>query len=158
VAATLVQGFYEDARIPGPFDVVFFTHACYSLIQGSVARIAVLVKVRESLNPGGRILVSYTTSRAVRPVLTRLTRLTGALCRTDLRAEPGDDFYRIGETPPYFGYEHHFAPGEFEAEARAAGLHAEVQEDRGCPAAILSVPAARDPIAEPPLSGRRSTA
>jgi len=96
--------------------------------------------------------VSYLTGRGVRPILTRLTRLTAVLTRTDLRAEPGDDFYRVAESPPYFSFEHCFAPGEFEEEARAAGLQAEVQEDRGCPAAILSIPAAAATAAHPAAS------
>lgn len=134
--ATLIGGFYETIDAPQA-DVVLFSHRTYGLVQGSSSRVGVLRKATASLKPGGRIIASYSAGRGLHPVLLRLVRAVEVLSRSDVRAEPGDDFYRVSSTPPYFGYEHSFAPGEFEREAHAAALRIAHQADSGCPVAVL---------------------
>jgi SAM-dependent methyltransferase len=121
--APVYTGAVETFALPASYDVFVFAWYCYSYIPGSAARIHTLRKLRAHLTAGGRIVATYVPAvRPPRRLLVRLARLAGRLSRSDWRPEYGD-VLRLG--PPGRGsehYEHQFAPDEFEAEVRAAGL------------------------------------
>jgi 2-polyprenyl-3-methyl-5-hydroxy-6-metoxy-1,4-benzoquinol methylase len=123
MTATLLEGFAEEMRIAGAFDVVIFSYYCYSVIPESLRRVAMLHQAAAVLNPGGHIVISVT-SNTPRPHtwLVRAGRLSGALCRCDWRVEPGDLVWNNRENRPSYAYTHAFEPGEIEREAAAAGL------------------------------------
>jgi SAM-dependent methyltransferase len=119
LSATLVEGFFEDVPLSGRFDLVVFSHYCYSLIPAAKRRIAALEKASTILKPGGQILVSYVAAPRPRPILVRLGRMMGALCGTDWRIEPGDVVWGLGQR---LNFQHMFESGELEQEAAAARL------------------------------------
>lgn len=116
-------GGVEHATLARPYDVVVFSWYCYSYIPSRGARVAALRRVRERLRGGGRIVVSYLVAAAPpgRGAVARaaLTRLTARLSRSDWRPEPGDELSVEGRG---LHFEHHFRPGDVEAEAHDAGL------------------------------------
>ncbi len=120
LAATLIEGFFEDVAVPGRFDVVMFSYYSYSYVPEARRRTAALRKAASSLTDGGRILVSYAPMPGPHPFLIRIARAAAAICRTDWRLEPGD--YVTIESGAFRGYVHAFADGEIEREAVAAGL------------------------------------
>jgi hypothetical protein len=82
----------------------------------------VLRKVKTQLNPGGRILISYIPAgRTPRALSIRLMRFVGWITRSDSRPELGDVVRAAGDSHALH-YEHQFREGEFDEEARAAGL------------------------------------
>ncbi|MBI2159998.1 MAG: class I SAM-dependent methyltransferase [Candidatus Rokubacteria bacterium] len=110
----------EAFALPGRYDVVVFSWCCYGYIPQSESRIGVLRTVKDHLNPGGRILIAYTPAgRPPRALRLGLMRFSAWMARSDWNPELGDDVW-----PGVDGihYEHRFSAGEFEAEARAAGL------------------------------------
>jgi SAM-dependent methyltransferase len=121
--AVVIDGYFEDADLPGTFDSIVFSNFCYTCIPGSARRVAVLEKARAHLRPGGRIIVSFLY-RQEPPHGRRIAlgRMMGALTRSDWRMEPGDAISRSPLAPPALGYEHMFGPGELEREAAKAGL------------------------------------
>jgi len=123
LTASLIEGFFEDTPIAGAFDAVIFSYYCYSVIPESRTRVAMLRKAATVLNAGGHIVVSVG-SNAARPhrILVRIGQLSGALCYSDWRLEPGDLVWNNRENRPSYSYTHVFAPGEIEHEARTAGL------------------------------------
>ena len=62
--APLVEGFFEDAPIPGTFDLVIFSYYCYALIPVSRRRRDALKKASALLKPGGRIVISHASDAA----------------------------------------------------------------------------------------------
>jgi len=122
LSAPVETGLIQTAELGGRYDAVIFSNGCYSLLQGSVVRIATLRRVAEHLAPGGRVIVSYhpakPQSRAGRALVRASARLTGA----DWHPEPGDTFSRDLYTPGLIRYHHAFAPTEFARECEAAGL------------------------------------
>jgi SAM-dependent methyltransferase len=137
-SAHIVETSVNQAQLPGTFDVVVFSWFCYSYILGSDDRIAALVKVRDHLNPHGRIVVSYLG--AEKTAMTRTTtvaRFASRVSGADWRAIPNDHFYPIPGTSPLFVYQHSFGPGELQKEARKAGLS--VLAERRFPEAFLIV-------------------
>jgi len=120
--ADVIEGFFEDVALPRRFDAIIFSGCCYSFIPESRRRRAALRKAADHLVPGGRILLDYMNEPPAHPALIRLTRLMAIVTRSDWRPEQGDILLPIDPARPLFSYEHRFAPGEFEAEARAAGL------------------------------------
>jgi SAM-dependent methyltransferase len=122
LSADIVEGFFEDVQLPGRFDVIMFSHCCYSFIPGSARRIAALRKAADHLNPSGRIVVSYLTEQAGHPALMRTARLSSVLSRSDWRPERGDIVHPVDPSAPLYHYEHPFRPDEIEGEAHAAGL------------------------------------
>jgi SAM-dependent methyltransferase len=122
--ATLVRGFFEDARVSGPFDAIVFSYFCYSYIPESARRIACLRKAAELLAPGGRVFISYVVIGGPHPMLPRLARLSAALTGCDWRVEAGDavSLRREGMPRPCFFLEHVFTEVEILEEIAAAGM------------------------------------
>ena len=148
VHAPLVEGFFEDHAFDGPFDSIIFSFRSYSLILGRAVRIAALDKARRLLSPGGRVVISYAAGPGTRASGLAVMRAVGWLTRTDVRPEPGDHFYRIAQSP-HFGFEHHFAPGELEAEAVAAGCVLLAEPGRG---SAIFVDASTASSSHPPMT------
>jgi SAM-dependent methyltransferase len=119
--ARVTVGSIEDSSLVSkPFDVYIFSWFCYSYIPRRADRVAMLRAVGDRLKPGGRVAISYETSEEPpHPLSLALTRLTATLSRADWQPEPTDV---IGLGTRGLHYEHQFAPGEFEDEAREAGL------------------------------------
>jgi SAM-dependent methyltransferase len=123
LAADLYTGPIEDVALPGHFDVFIFSWFCYGYIPQSETRINVLRKVAAHLKPGGRIVISYIPAeRSPRLLPIRLTQVVTRLARSDWRPELGDVIGPAGGGWKRVHYEHQFQEGEFEQEARAAGL------------------------------------
>ena len=136
LTATLIDGFFEDVALPGPFDVVIFSFYSYSYIPQSRRRIAALRKAAGSLTANGRILVSYPPLQAPHHVLIALGRAAGAVCRTDWRLEPGDLI--TAHSGGFRGYAHAFQSGELTKEGCAAGLRCVFRSDYPDPVAVLA--------------------
>ena len=119
----LYTGAIETFELPGRFDAFIFSWFCYSYIPQSETRIRVLGKLRNLLNPGGRILVTYAPAKRLpRRLPIRLAQLIARLTDSDWRPEYGD-FVRIaGPRAHLVHYEHQFTRQSFEGEARAARL------------------------------------
>ena len=120
VQARIRIGGIETVELHATFDLFIFSWYCYSYIPHRATRVAALRSVRAHLAPGGRVILSYITGE---PVAKRLpftvaaaaARLTGA----GWTPERNDV---LGFEPGGLHFEHHFAPGEVESEAAAAGL------------------------------------
>jgi SAM-dependent methyltransferase len=120
VDARIRIGGIETVELDTDYDVFIFSWYCYSYIAHRPTRVASLRSARSHLAPGGRIILSYITGEPVAKRLpitmaTIAARLTGAGWRPEktdvLSFEPGG-----------LHFEHQFAPGEVEDEAREAGL------------------------------------
>lgn len=120
VDARIRIGGIETVELDATFDLFIFSWYCYSYIPHRATRVAALRSARAHLAPGGRIILSYITGEpipkrlpfTVAAVAARMTRAGWTPERNDvLSFEPGG-----------LHFEHHFAPGEVESEARAAGL------------------------------------
>jgi SAM-dependent methyltransferase len=123
LAAQLYTGPIEAAALPGRFDAFVLSWFCYSYIPQAETRVNVLRKLRALLSPGGRILISYlSVERPPQSLPIRLTRLVARLTGSDWRPGLGDVVSTGGGLSPRLHYEHQFVDGEFENEARAAGL------------------------------------
>jgi SAM-dependent methyltransferase len=125
LSATLIEGHVEDVAVPGLFDAVLFSTHCYSYIQGTASRVAVLRDLAAHLTPTGRIVLTYPRRRSDWDNRSmRLATLTGRLTRSDWRMEPFDALIRI-DVPGERGaiVRHHvFSPEEIDREAGQAGL------------------------------------
>jgi len=123
LTASLLEGFFEEAALDGAFDAVIFSYYCYSVIPESGRRVEMLQKAARLLKAGGHIVVSVG-SKTVRPHpwLVRVGQLSGALCGSDWRIEPGDLVWNNRQSAPSYSYTHAFKPGEIEREAEAANL------------------------------------
>jgi SAM-dependent methyltransferase len=129
------------ATLSGRYDVVIFSWFCYSYIPQRAQRIAVLRRVKDHLTTGGRILITYILARpAPRRSTWRLARIASQLSAADWRPEYGDVFVARPDTG-CIHFEHHFAPAEIEAEARAAGLAVQLHEHDNDGNLALVVPA-----------------
>lgn len=84
----LYTGAVETTELPGRFDAFIFSWFCYSYIPKSETRIHVLRKLREHLNPGFRILVTYTPAKTLprRLPIQLISRSTAA--RNGVRPSP----------------------------------------------------------------------
>ena len=117
----LYTGAIEAIELPGRFDAFILSWFCYSYIPQSETRIHVLRKLREHLNPGGRILVTYAPAKTLpRRLPIRLTQLVAWATRSDWRPEYGD--HLTIHDRHNLHYEHQFTREGLEGEARAAGL------------------------------------
>ena len=129
--ATLVCGYFEDVPIDGRFDLVDFSHGCYSFIPGSARRVEALRKALRHLEPGGLVVLSVLSSPDFpRTRSAAVGRAAGALSGSDWRIENGDFFERL-QGSDLVRFAHLFGPGEVEAEAAAAGLHVEFSNYMG---------------------------
>ena len=129
-AATVIHGFIEDVELPGMFDAVIFSPHCYSYIPGSARRVAVLEKVRDHLNPDGRIALNFlrrtgSWSRVGVSIAGAVARLSGSDCPW----EP-HDIAQWAEHRHGRGvfFEHYFLPTEVHDEAARAGLRVVAHE------------------------------
>jgi SAM-dependent methyltransferase len=136
LAATLVEGFFEDVSISGPFDVVMFSYYSYSYIPESTRRIAALRKAASLVTVDGPIVVSYPPLPAPHPVLITIARGVAAACRRDWRLEPGDHI--TIHSRAFRGFAHTFGEGEIERESAAAGLRIAYQVKYPDPVVVLS--------------------
>jgi SAM-dependent methyltransferase len=130
LSAELYTGAIDAVALPGSFDAFVFSLYCYGYIPQADNRIDMLRKLKAHLNPGGRVLISYIpVDRAPRALPIRLTQLAARLTRSDWHPRLGDV---VGppEGSPRIHYEHRFVDGEFENEARAAGLTVVFHERR----------------------------
>jgi SAM-dependent methyltransferase len=120
VDARIRIGGIETVELDGHFDLFVFSWYCYSYIAHRPTRIAALRSARAHLAPGGRIILSYITGE---PIPKRLPFRAAALAARATGAgwipEKNDV---LSFEPGGLHFEHHFAPGEVEEEARAAGL------------------------------------
>jgi SAM-dependent methyltransferase len=123
LSGSVIEGFFEDATVPGEFDAVIFSYYCYAAIPVSRRRIEALKKAARLLAPGGHIVVSHAAN-TMRPraLLIRLAQLSGRLFGSDWRLEGGDVLWDNRTVRPSYSYTHAFGPGELEAEAVAAQL------------------------------------
>jgi SAM-dependent methyltransferase len=117
-------GSIDTLRLASRFDLAIFSWLCYGYIPESRRRVGALANLRSHLEPGGRVLISYVR-RDPEPARlpARLARLAARLAGSGWRPEHGD-LLLLTRARGGVGlhYEHHFAPEEIEAEARAAGL------------------------------------
>ncbi len=135
----LYTGAIEAIELPGKFDAFVFSWFCYSYIPQSETRIRVLRKLRDHLNPGSRILVTYAPAKTLPRLLPiRLTQLVAWLCRSDWRPEYGDVFQVAGRGTHFVHYEHQFTREGLEGEARAAGLSVPFHEWEKAGTAVLT--------------------
>jgi len=120
VEARVRIGGIETVELDGAYDLFIFSWYCYSYIAHRATRIAALRSTRAHLAPGGRIILSYITGE---PIPKRLpygvAAITARLTRAGWTPEKNDV---LSFEPGGLHFEHHFAPGEVEDEARAAGL------------------------------------
>lgn len=123
LAATFIEGFFEDTPVSGRFDAVMFSFHAYAYVPESTRRIDVLKKAASLLTPGGHVLVTHPANME-RPhgIYIWLGRVAGAVAGTDWRIEPGDLVALGVEHPSAINFVHAFANGEVEREAAAAGL------------------------------------
>lgn len=134
----LYTGGIEKIGLPGRFDAFIFSWFCYSYIPQSESRIHVLRKLREHLNPGGRILVTYAPAKTLpRQLPIRLTQLVAWATRSDWRPEYGDVFQVAGRERHFVHYERKFTREALEGEVRAAGLTVAFHESEEAGTAVL---------------------
>jgi SAM-dependent methyltransferase len=122
IPADVHTGSVERAIPQGPFDVAIFSERCYGCMQGAAIRQAVLARLKESLAPRGRIVISYAVVDRPSPTATRLTSLAARIARTGWVPEPGDRFTRDHLTSRVLRYEHLFTPEQLASECRSAGF------------------------------------
>ena len=108
--APLHVGSIENVRFASRFDLAIFSWLCYGYIPESRARVKALANLRTHLAEAGRVLISYV-------------RRQPPPSRSGWTPEYGDLLLVTRERAGVAVHiEHHFAPEEIEAEARAAGL------------------------------------
>ena len=129
LSVDIIEGFFEDAPLPGRFDVIMFSYCCYCFIPNSRRRIAALRKATEHLAARGRIIISYLTDPSGHPLLMDLARFSATVSGSDWRPERGDVVHLVDSARPLFHYEHPFQPGEIDAEVSAAGLDVAYRHD-----------------------------
>ena len=123
LVAPLYTGPIETVELAGRFDAIIFSWFCYSYIPQSDRRIRTLQRVKDRLNPGGRILISYQVMpKPPHPLPIRLAQCVARITGSDWRPEYGDMIQPSWRDRRLAHYEHFFQRGALEAEARAAGL------------------------------------
>lgn len=121
-AAEIRTGLVQSAELGGPYDVAIFSNGCYSYLQGTAVRVAVLQRVAAHLTPHGRILVSHYPTAHQSAIGRWLTRTAARISGADWMPEDGDTFSRDSAVAGLIRYHHAFAPREFAAECEKAGL------------------------------------
>jgi len=115
-------GIIQTAELAGSYDAVIFSNGCYSCVQGSRARIAMLARVAGHLADQGRVIVSYHPATRQSTVGRWLARAGARVGQADWVPEAGDTFSRDLFVPDLVRYHHAFHPDAFAAECRGAGL------------------------------------
>lgn len=130
-SADLIEGFVDEATIPGRYDAVLFGWGCYAQIPVGARRARTLQRLAAQLNEGGRMAIAYDVRLRPRAIVVSAARFAGALAGSDWRVEPGDklEWRQFGSGAPFFGYEHSFVPEEIEREGAAAGLKITYRRD-----------------------------
>lgn len=153
--ADLFTGDIATVKLPRAFDAFVFSAFCYSLIPQSNVRIAVLRRMKEHLTPGGRIVISYIPCDPLPSrIPIRLMQLVARLSGSDWRPEYGDIVFLASRGKRFDHFEHRFPPGEFEWEARAAGLPVLFHDPGEATAVLIDGESSRD-IALPGPSAAR---
>jgi SAM-dependent methyltransferase len=138
LSAALYTGPVEAVTLPGSFDAIIFSWCCYGYIPQADTRIGVLRKVKAHLNPGGRVLISYSPAdRPPRPLSIVFARFAARLTRSDWHPELGDRFGATARDRQAIHYQHEFWEGELEKEARSAGLTVVFHERPNLGTAVL---------------------
>lgn len=120
VQAHVRIGGIETVALDGHFDLFIFSWYCYSYIAHRPTRVAALRSARAHLAPGGRIILSYIVGEPIPKRLPiTLAALVARVSGAGWRPEKNDV---VSFEPGGLHFEHHFAPGEIEDEAREAGL------------------------------------
>ena len=120
VQAHVRIGGIETVALDGHFDLFIFSWYCYSYIAHRPTRVAALRSARAHLAPGGRIILSYIVGEPIPKRLPiTLAVLVARVSGAGWRPEKNDV---VSFEPGGLHFEHHFAPGEIEDEAREAGL------------------------------------
>jgi SAM-dependent methyltransferase len=122
LSAQMQTGLVHRADLDGPYDCVIFSNGCYSLVQGTATRIAMLARIAQYLSPRGRVIVSYHPGKPQSSFGHLLSRMAARVARADWTPERGDTFARDVYTPGLIRFHHAFAPSEFARECAAAGL------------------------------------
>lgn len=123
VACAIACGRVQDAPIAGTFDAIILAPVCYSYIRGRATRIRTLERLRRAICPDGRVIVHV--SRQQRPpqrLPLAVMRAAARVSRAGWRPEPGDVYTDDRRLPKRLHFYHAFADGEFDGEARSAGL------------------------------------
>jgi SAM-dependent methyltransferase len=115
----MIVGFIEDVALTESQDVFWFSWYVYSYMPVAERRIRTLARIRESLAPAGRVVLSYMQgtggSRGV-----WLARLIARVTGNDWKLEPGDVPVPVDDT--HIGFLHYFTPADIERQAEAAGF------------------------------------
>jgi len=120
VEARIRIGGIETVDLDGKFDLFIFSWYCYSYIAHRPTRVAALRSARAHLAPGGRIILSYIVGEPIPKRLPiTLAALAARVSGAGWTPEKNDV---VSFEPGGLHFEHHFAPGEIEDEAREAGL------------------------------------
>jgi SAM-dependent methyltransferase len=122
MTARVLTGFAETAELNDSYDVVVFSPTCYSNVQCSESRAAMLSRITQHLAREGRIAITYVAFPPPSRASNWLIGLSATLARADWRPELGDSFSRGYLVPRVLRYEHLFRPGEVAGECAAAGL------------------------------------
>ncbi|MGE0393264.1 MAG: methyltransferase domain-containing protein [Vicinamibacterales bacterium] len=123
IRCTVHGGRVQDASIEGRFDAVILAPACYSYIRGRETRVRTLVRLRQALSPGGRLILHAIRLQRPQPRLPLWAMRTAAWASgAGWRPEPGDVYTDDHSLPKRLRFHHAFADGELEDEARRAGL------------------------------------
>jgi SAM-dependent methyltransferase len=143
LTAELYTGAIELAVPGGDYDAFIFSWFCYGYVAQRDTRIDLLATLRTRLKAGGRIFISYVpTEGAPRALPIRLTRAVARLTRSDWHPEVGDVIETFAADRRAVRYEHHFGPGELEAEAASASFEVIFHRRGDLGAAVLTAAAA----------------
>jgi 2-polyprenyl-3-methyl-5-hydroxy-6-metoxy-1,4-benzoquinol methylase len=122
MSAPILSGLIQTVDLTGQYNAVIFSNGCYSMIQGTAARVAALRRVAQHLAPDGRVLVSYPPRRSQSMLGRWLTKAAARISGAGWTPEAGDTFVPNLHTRGAIGFQHTFAPSEFARECEAAGL------------------------------------
>lgn len=134
-AVAFVEGFVEDAALPGDFDVCWFSYFSYSYIPDRRRRVALLGRLALHLRPAGRIVVTcHCQARPRQSRAVQIGRFAGKAWSADWELADGDELVRAQPAFRLFHYQHVFDPAELMDESAAAGL---VVVERHLPEAVV---------------------
>jgi SAM-dependent methyltransferase len=122
--ATLYTASVHEARLESPYDAALFSWFVYGYVPGAGERVRTLVRLRETLRPGGRVLLTYQPRPAnASRIPAALARLFARVTLSDRMPEHGDFVELLGSGPERsIHFEHRFSGAEIVDEAQRAGL------------------------------------